>query len=76
MAVTRTLALTLRYIEWHIWRFGRPPTQPELAKAFGIKDAAAYQRIRRLKKMGRVRYETDLRGLKLVYHAEHQNGVV
>lgn len=36
MALTRINALTLRYIEWHWWRYGTLPTQEELAEGFGV----------------------------------------
>ena len=63
--MTRQQALTLRYLQWYIWRFGYAPTRRELAEAMGVGATSMHKRLKVLEKKGFVRLESSWRGIVL-----------
>lgn len=64
--MTRKQALTLRYLHWHIWRFGYAPTYKELGAAFGCCPEVIRDRLKSLERKGVIRLVGGCRGIRLV----------
>lgn len=52
--MTQKQALLLRYIQWHWWRYGKAPTQKELAAGFEVSQVAIWKRLHCLERDGLV----------------------
>lgn len=63
--MTRKQALTLRYLQWHIWRFGYAPTRKELAEAMDMTESGMCRRLQTLERNGHVQLESCWRGIRL-----------
>ncbi len=48
--MTRYQALIIRYMEWHIWRYGYPPSVQDLAAGFGVQVATMDAQLRKMMK--------------------------
>lgn len=64
--MTRKQALTLRYLQWYIWRFGYAPTYKELGEAMGCSQMVIRDRLKLLERKGTIRLVKGWRGIRLI----------
>lgn len=63
--MTRKQALTLRYLQWYIWRFGYAPTYKELGEAMGCSQMVIRVRLQSLERKGTIQLVGGWRGIRL-----------